>query len=62
MKQETLDFQRGEADGRKDGAAGVKALGETVMKRFYSSSYRDGYAVGYAKATEVRSARAAGAV
>lgn len=56
------DFVCGEADGRKDGAAGVKPLGQTILARHYSSSYRTGYEQGYAKASEPRRMRAAGSV
>lgn len=50
------DFQRGEGDGRRDGAAGVKPTGEAVLGRFYSPSYRQGYRQGYAKAAGARQA------
>ena len=51
---EILEFQRGERDGRDDGAAGVKPLSLTILERRYSSSYREGYHQGYKKATESR--------
>lgn len=45
---ETHEFERGRLDGEKDRAAGVKALGETILNRMYSPRYREGYNVGYA--------------
>lgn len=57
-----LEYKQGETDGRSDGAKGVKALGETILERHYSMSYREGYRDGYAKASEPRRMRESGAV
>lgn len=54
MVVDLTEFDRGEKDGRKDGAAGVKPLAAGIMSRIYPASYRAGYEQGYAKASESR--------
>ena len=61
-ESESLDYKRGESDGRKDGSAGVRPLSLEIMKRHYSTSYQQGYKAGYDKANEPRRMRQTGAI
>lgn len=62
MATKEVEFKQGENDGRKDGASGVKPLGDTILARHYSLEYRAGYKAGYEKASEPRRLRAEGKV
>jgi hypothetical protein len=53
---DTAEFKRGEIDGRKDGAAGVKPVTASILARIYSRAYGDGYRSGYERAVSARTA------